>query len=293
MWFTGGLRTTQEGQPVNRIFRLHADGAVDNTFQSPIDWGAARTITELADGRILVSGLFKISSFSEDSLHIVRLMPDGSLDMTFNNEIILYHWLYNRFVYTGHTVLPDDRIALHSRFTEVAGQPRNGIALLDQNGYLIEDVFDQGGCGDFVHFGMHYGTSSGIVIAPDGMLYIHGAYQGYDDDPEQMLVSRLYPDDFTVAVKPVQQAPSVGQLTIAPNPAAAFVTFSYQLPLRPQKAVLVVRDVMGRVVHQAPVAQQEGQLVWDSRSAASGIYTVEVRDGQDMLVPAQKLIREQ
>jgi hypothetical protein len=284
-----GQCTAQEGHPVNKVFRLHADGSLDNTFQSPIDWGEARTITPLEDGRLLVSGLFKISSLSDDSLHFVRLMPDGAIDISFNNELEVYRSEYGQFLKPGHTRLPDGNIVIHSRFTIIDGQERNGIALLNKDGHLLHNAFTNGGCGSFTVSGITYGGTSGIAIAPDGMLYIHGSYQGFDDDPEQFLVSRLYPDDFTIGVQEEQPRPTE-HLTIAPNPATGPVNFSFTLPARSSPATLMIRDLSGRMVHQVSVEHAPGVYVWNSQPAGAGAYILELRSGTGSIISARKLI---
>jgi hypothetical protein len=281
----------QDGQPVSKVFRLNADGSLDNSFQSPINWGEARTITPLEDGRLLVSGLFKISSFSSDSLHFVRLMPDGGLDLSFNNELEVFRPEYGQFLPPGHTRLPDGNIVIHSPFTSVDGEGRNGIALLNEDGFLLNDAFTEGGCGSYTISGITYGGTSGIAIAPDGMLYIWGAYQNFDDDPEQFLVSRLYPDDFTTGAIEEKPLPP-GYLAIAPNPANGPVTFNFSSATISGSATLLIRDLTGRIVHEAQVQQEHGQYLWDSRAYGAGAYTVELRNGTGLVMPAQKLILE-
>ena len=268
-----GLCTLQEGQPIDmKVFRLHADGALDTSFQSPIDWGDARTITALDDGRLLVSGLFKASSFSSDSLHFVRLMPDGSIDPTFNNELEVYRpYGYGQFTTLGHTRLPDGRIVLHSFFSLVDEQVRNGIAILDQDGNLLDDAFTGDGCGEHIYMNYVYQGTSGIAIAPDGMLYIYGSYSGYDDDTEQFLISRLYPDDFTTdnSHEPIDMS----TVSIYPNPANDQVIIGSSLfngkPLR-----VDFHDVIGRQVKSVIPSNDE---IISTSDLTNGTYLVTVR----------------
>lgn len=72
-------------------------------------------------------------------------------------------------------------------------------------------------------------------------------------------------------------------LTVFPNPASVFTTIAYTLPEKPSKAWLAVRDITGRKLARIPVAQAEGQAVWDTRAVAPGTYTVElVNDGTSL-----------
>lgn len=58
--------------------RLNADGTEDNTFTPSTLSGRIRSITELSDGKLIVTG-----SFSSPRAGIIRLNSDGSLDNTF------------------------------------------------------------------------------------------------------------------------------------------------------------------------------------------------------------------
>ncbi len=72
-------------------------------------------------------------------------------------------------------------------------------------------------------------------------------------------------------------------LSIFPNPATVFATFAYTLPRTPGAAWLAVRDITGRELARIPVAQAEGQAVWDTRTVAPGTYTVELlNDGASL-----------
>ena len=47
--------------------------------------------------------------------------------------------------------------------------------------------------------------------------------------------------------------------------------------LREEKdAWLAIRDIAGRELARIPVAQADGQAVWDTRAVAPGTYTVEL-----------------
>jgi len=60
----------------------------------------------------------------------------------------------------------------------------------------------------------------------------------------------------------------------APNPAEAWVTFSYKFTLPPNKAFVQVKDATGRSVANLPMLGTEAQLVMDTRALAKGVYTV-------------------
>src|SRR5690606_12251980 len=130
---------------------------------------------------------------STDSIHFVRLMPDGSLDPAFNNSMAVIrppweeplwpdqpsHW--GQFALPDHHVLSDGRILLHGSHYIIDDHYRGGLAMLDENGYLMEEIFDSGGCGAFLSSEYSYLNYDiyDITETPE-YIYIYGAYLGYD-----------------------------------------------------------------------------------------------------------------
>jgi len=276
-----------EGTPVPQTFRVHPDGELDTTFDaSAIGWGEVNRFSVLDDGRILASGVLKSSSSSQDTLQIVRLMPNGSLDPTFNNAIEarrLHPPYLDKFIEIWHTVLPDGRILLHGNFKEVAGEPRTGIALLDADGYLLDDVFIGDGCGTYQNGQIVFHLTMGAALAPDGSLFIHGSYIGFDDgltnDPGQRMISKLYGPTVGIAE---HEALS---FLLYPNPASTHATMEVEvIPLNGQ---LVLRDAMGREVLRQRVAGYQNNV--ELKGLAAGVYLLElledgVRKGAQRMV---------
>jgi len=274
-----GTASEYEGMPIPQTFRVHPDGTLDTTFDaSAIGWGEVQRFTVLDDGRILASGLFKSSFSSPDSLHFVRLMPDGSLDPTFNNDLVVRRFHTGqppRFILPWHTRLPDGRILLHGNFQEVDGRSRTGIALLDENGYLLDDAFTGTGCGAFQIGQSIFHLTMGAALAPDGSLFIHGGYIGFDDgttnDPGQRMVSKLYGP--TVGMEEREALP----FRLYPNPATTHATV--ELEQLPKNGVLVLRDALGREVLQQRVAGHYNTM--GLQGLGGGVYLLELwSDGQ-------------
>ena len=80
--------------------------------------------------------------------------------------------------------------------------------------------------------------------------------------------------------RPVRQQPVAGAeclfLSIAPNPATTWSTFTYMLPQEAKDAYIEVSDAQGRSIEQFRIIMAQGQLVWDTRSKAPGVYSVEL-----------------
>ncbi|MBK8499325.1 MAG: hypothetical protein IPL52_11035 [Flavobacteriales bacterium] len=282
-----GAATTWEGVPKPNIFRVHANGTLDTSFTCAMGWGEAASMTVLPDERILVSGLFKTEFSSPDSVHFARLMPDGTLDTTFNNdlEVIRSPWLppewpnnpihWGQFALPNHKRLSDGRIVLHGSYYSIDGQERQGLAMLDADGNLLPQPFGDGGCGRYYYdgFGYLYGDIFSLLEAPDGFIYIWGAYHGYDDgttnDPTQRFVSRLYGLD--VGVREQELAP----LQLQPNPTHGPLTV--QLPAGAHVQHAEVLDANGRTVWGKPCAARDEQLQFDLSALGGGAYVLCLR----------------
>jgi uncharacterized delta-60 repeat protein len=79
-----GSFNTWAGQPFANVVRLHADGALDSSFNARIRPGSlyVLALAAQADGRILIVGDFTIDG-GESRTNIARLNSDGTVDATF------------------------------------------------------------------------------------------------------------------------------------------------------------------------------------------------------------------
>ncbi|QQR86909.1 MAG: hypothetical protein IPJ76_01400 [Flavobacteriales bacterium] len=287
--------TVYEGSSVGRLFRVEADGALDPSFQTDFVWGHAKDFTVLADGRVLASGFMRRNG-ETDTLHIVRLMPDGSMDPTFNSTLDVRDLQLNflsDYISVFHTTLPDGRIVIHGNFDRVNGEVRRGIAMLDSNGYLLSDPFSGTGCGDYDD-GTFPNSHSTISMAQDpiGNWYIYGSYAGYDDgttnDPQQRFVSRLH--GLNVGVEELDPEP-LGSLTLQPNPASNWLACTYRVTSAGGNPQLLIRDMTGRIVDQLTASGPEGQVIWDARAVPAGAYQVELIDGNKVVAVQRAILQ--
>jgi uncharacterized delta-60 repeat protein len=158
-----GRFETVQGQLRSGIARLLPDGRLDATFNPglALNGGGAYRIALQADGKILVAGdftAFHLAPFS----HLVRLLPNGALDPTFNCTP-------NAEV---HAVVPlaDGRILISGAFTQVHSTARNRVARLNPNGSL-DTAFSPGS-----------GAAGGSVIAlavSGSQYYLGGNFSTY------------------------------------------------------------------------------------------------------------------
>jgi hypothetical protein len=289
--------TVYEGQPVNRVFRVHADGSLDESFQSTITMGNIYEIEGLPDGSVLLGGNFRFSSAPQDTVRFAKLLSDGSRDPGFASMAFAGNdawWpssgtiVFDIFPFHGGNYI------LAGQFTTVNGQQRKGLCMVDGSGQLLE-AFDECGVGPFTYQTTTNATPLNIYWNQDSTaLYICGAYTGYDDgttnDPQQRFVSRLLvEEDLTTGTHAVRAAPP---FSAYPNPARASVIFAYDRKDGGRPGSILVRDLAGRTVANLMMTGQRGQQTWDTRQLAPGTYLVQYL-GTSEVLHTEKLIIQQ
>lgn len=280
-----GTMNTYEDQPVSRVFRVHPDGALDTSFNTPVEpWGGAFDYHTLSDGRILAAGFFKQQGAS-DTLGLLRLWPDGSIDHTFHSCRPYASFAPNPLGYLLDVYeLPDGRLIVCGRFDRLDGQVRGGIALLNTKGELLDEFFTGSGCGPYEYVepsgSSIYKGITGIVPAPDGSFYIYGAYHGYDDgttnDTTQRFVSRLYGLDVGV-----QEQESEAVLSVFPNPSNGRFQVRSSRPLH--GAPVRMLDLTGKSIRAWTWPAGLDQAEFNTEGLAAGHYVLVVDAGQVQL----------
>ena len=174
----GGSFTTYNGTGRVRIARLNANGGLDAGFTTGSGASAAvRSISVLADGKILVAGeftLFNGSTFTR----VVRLNTNGGLDYSFDPGTGA-----NAAV-ASMTVQSDGRIVIGGDFTTFNGVDRNRIARLNADGSL-DHSFDPGtGAG---------ATVASTAVQTDGKIVIGGDFTTFNGT-SRVRIARLNPN---------------------------------------------------------------------------------------------------
>lgn len=276
----GGGVTMFDGRPVGGIIRTHPDGAVDTTFMSPqLTYGIPLTYLPLPNGKMLVGGVLQFNG--GDTLSLVRLLPNGELDPTFNNGIQTTHEYdpSSPFWAPVRNILPwgPDRFIITGRFTQVEGEVRRGIAMVDTAGHLVDDFLTGSGCiapaqsfGPPPNGGPPYIELWGTADIGSGSLLIYGGYNGYDDGvanhTTQRAISRLYGS--TVGITESEAS----SFALYPNPAATHTTM--QLEQLPRNGWLVLRDPLGREVLRQRIGSHNNTIAL--RDLGAGVYLLEL-----------------
>lgn len=177
-----GEFTSVDGEPRNRITRLHADGAVESIDTFDTGSGANQVVHSVAvqqDGKLLVWGRFT-SWDGQARNRIARLDPDGALESsaTFNPGAAADNWVWSM------AVQADRKILVGGEFTTVNGQPRLRIARLNANGTLES----------LAGFNPGTGTNSTIrsmIVQTDGKILIAGLFTNVNSQSSNR-IARLH-----------------------------------------------------------------------------------------------------
>lgn len=140
----GGAFDSLNGHFTPRMARIFKDGTVDISFSSELESHfKAYTINVDPQGKILVHHLsFGSEDTPSDSLEVWRLMPDGSLDPTWN--LIDLAIEPNTYGGTARTSLrfDDGSYLIYGSFDYVNGEPRSSICVVDSTGTLLDTFND-------------------------------------------------------------------------------------------------------------------------------------------------------
>jgi uncharacterized delta-60 repeat protein len=184
------------GVPVKQPVRLNADGSLDASFvvggASGTGWtGEIRRLAVQPDGKILVGGTI-FARFNGQAVHgLVRLLPNGDLDPSFNIGTGFDGTFGDRTV-AELAVQPDGKIVAAGSFVRVNGYNQGGIARLNANGSLDTS---------FASPLDPQALVLALALQPDGRLLVGGAQFGTPSggsSPAQIL-RRLLPNGTTDA----------------------------------------------------------------------------------------------
>lgn len=276
----GGNFNTFEGHVSPHMVRVFLDGSIDTTFTSEFVeryFTSARYVDDV--GRIMITdpaGGF--ASHPEDTVLVMRVLPDGREDTTFHHlEIEGGITAQNSYWWPAVIgVVPEDDggYVIYGTFTEIDGHTRNGIAKIDSTGQLDLNVFanQSGAIIDYdAHSWIVPWDNPRVNIAirtPDGGLLVGGLFTHFNGVPHYNLVK----------LKKVPQYTSVNEnnapeLLVFPNPANAQVTFSCKLCTPQTRPELRIYDITGRIMETFHFGDNyEGQVLWDTQNEKPGMY---------------------
>ncbi|MEJ5263988.1 MAG: T9SS type A sorting domain-containing protein [Bacteroidales bacterium] len=168
----GGVFTSYNGTPINRIARLNADGSLDTTFNPGT--GPNNIITAIAlqsDGKIIIGGVFTFYNGKESNI-IARLNTDGSLDPEFYSRTDSFSYMID--IIRCIAIQNDGKIIIIGKFWFIDYRLRPNMARFDEYGFLDETFSSGLNENDFLW---------AIAIQDDGKIIIGGDFTSYNGTP--------------------------------------------------------------------------------------------------------------
>jgi len=259
----GGRFTRLNDVPRVGLAGLNPDGTVDSSFVPPPDsfyW--VETLARQADGRILVGGTFQLST-APFSQNLVRLDPDGSLDLDFD--------LLPDFGGAVHAIViqRDGKIVIGGEFN-FGGEPPYYLARLNADG-SIDASFNQ-----FDLEGVDTCVQT-IAVQPDGKILFGGEFFSFNGVP-RVGIARIHPDgtlDESFNTDP-DVTPWVGQIQVQPDGKILVLTYGNEplIRLNPDGSPDPSFDVRGLSVTFWPILlQPDGKILVGFRSNVDGMST--------------------
>jgi hypothetical protein len=282
----GGGFDSINGHLSIRMARIFKNGVVDTEFSSELEphfW--AFTLHVDPQGRVLV---YHEEGGSEetpnDDLEIWRLLPDGSIDPSWNIVDLALSaentggFSARRAIYNEE----DGSYFIYGQFNLVNGSPRTSICQIDSTGNLLNTFEDFPFDLDTLNY-PQFSTITGNariltgVKTPDGGLLLGGQFTHYQGQPYLNLI-KLIPDS-TVGTSdkdfPVQ-------MKVYPNPTSELITVQVTERGRNNRIESIeILDFSGRTVASYPW-QGDTQTI-DIGHLANGVYLLQLRNKETVL----------
>ncbi|MEL7530516.1 MAG: T9SS type A sorting domain-containing protein, partial [Bacteroidota bacterium] len=268
---------------INKLCLIDTLGNLDTIFRPDFfKLGYPKPLHVQADGKVIVGGAFFIENYS-DTVHIMRLNTDGSIDSTFNNFNATEGFWTEIF-----TVCPttDGGYLIGGRFSTYQGYPRNNIVKTDGNGFIELDYLDGEGIDSSSNHWNIPAAVGKIVPAQNDKYYVAGHFLKYNGVIVKPII-RILGLSHTV---PLEAETAKSQLQVIPNPANKQAVFSWTLPPSVQAFQLRILDQKGRLVREEELASFHTQWTWNTGSVSDGLYFYELRSPEDELMTQGKLI---
>ncbi len=274
------------GYDYNHVGKLNPDFSVDTAFVNSFGEGdLAVTIGVDSQDRIwmllLTVGLI---GSPDDYLHLIRMLPNGEIDPTFTPPVFYSQDFDGNTIQSGAAdflEMPDGRFILVGSMLEANGIPKKGIVMIEDDGTVVEDVFDNWGADEAV-WGT-YVRNPGISVIralEDGKILLGGQFSSFGSEPYSCLV-RLQPQTVSISNQINKNA-----LKIYPNPATGH--FILRMPDGEGHIVAVeIVDMDGRVLRQWTAPSGFGES-YSVEGLSAGVYVVKVDTGDNRF--SQKLI---
>jgi hypothetical protein len=260
--------SSYDGVPVGRLFQIDTAGNLDTNFRTNFPNGELKPLYEDSLGRIYIGGHTMTNPANvSDTTFLVRLLPNGDYDTTYNN----FGTYGNRF--TSGEVLtegPGGRLLIGGLIRKYQGNQVSNFVITDVNGNF-DSVAMQGITGaDLFDPVQGPGMTNVIAIEKEktGSYLVGGCFLGFNSHPTEMLL-RLWPR-FPVGVQEL----AAWEVKVYPVPARVGEPVWLRLPQLPNGEQLLVYDAQGRLVQKQMLQSTNPSI----QLPKSGLYFLQIQN---------------
>lgn len=263
-YFITGVFSQYDDQVRHRMVKIDCYGNLLSS-QTPF---ASNSYTPLVqhvdpDGKVLIIGAIILNEYPNDTVCIVRLNPDLTLDTTFQFLNFPY-----QFSAQGIKTIQriEDGYLVGGHFFDFFGHERSGIARIKLNGD-IDTV-------EFNHSGFEHAAWPGLdpfvnkIEVLKDYVYVSGFFDIYNGKTVPPIIRfKMVPHDTTDQPEP--PAPVFSEFQVYPSPSTGNFTIEFNQEANDQFE-LTVYDVKGKVVLENNYLQNKG--IVNLSHLSSGIY---------------------
>ena len=277
------------------FFRMDLNGNIDTTFSfsvsDPIQQFVRPNFDNIVyvqkNGKLILKGLFVIRKDGVDyAAPMIRLNLDGSYDTTFNalNSSIPYvEWEGDETVIRNFNIdeliyWKDGMYIITGGFIEYQGKPRKHIAVIDEDGHLVEEYFRDG-----QGFGFQPSTINPIIfrlmLSEPDTLYVAGALTIFDGEQTPSII-RLTLQDLSTNADDIELVNT--EINVFPNPASDQLTVDISNIPVAQQGYLRIVNMQGMEVMHTPL-QGNSQLQLNIQHLPLGLYHLQLYKHQRVI----------
>ncbi len=263
-----------------RICRIDTLGNYDSTFTSIFNMGLPRPVFIQNDGKIIIAGDFTfINSTTKSTL--IRLLPDGSLDSTFNNYNSL-NWS-DSFPSLAIHVCPtsDGGYLVGGQFKAYQGYERHNIVKTDKDGFIDTNYFNGLGIDSTLN-NVSDPFVYNIQRDSNDRYYLMGEFTYYNGQHVNPIIR------IKGLSAGIEENKEKNNMQLYPNPAKDEVNLSF--PKAIVNGVAEIYDVSGIKVKEILLKGRQSHYTISTEGLAAGFYIVSVR-GEKGVVGVVKMMK--
>lgn len=259
IYLIAGTFSEYDGQPRNKLVKIDCYGNLlsgqtpfaDNSYIPAV-------VCADPDGKIIVIGALILNDHPNDTVSIVRLNTDLSLDTTFN--FMNFHYQYS-IEGMSHFLRLEDGYLVSGTFDDFFGVERHSIARLTLDGDIVMDEFNHSG---FDHHPNPWSQPyTNNVQRLKDYVYVSGDFDGYNGHSVSPVVR------FKIVYDTLNPDIEYTDFSVYPNPSTGNFTVEFNT-IKDDIYLLEIFDSSGKLIQKTQF--DTNKEIVDISLLANGIY---------------------